>query len=961
MRHSARGAVLLATLLASCDRGSPVDPAVPPDPHPPVAPVAAFVQVLPSADTLVALGRQIRLTLEVKDSTGASLDGFTTVWSSSDSSVIGVDGEGTATAEATGSAQVTATVDGVQGHAELAVIQVPARIAVTPPVDTLEALGSEVELTGEVQDSTAHAIPGVEIVWSSSDSAVVHVSEVGTARAVGQGSATVTASHGPLRGTAELVVRQRPAQLTLAPEEVTLLEGRTVGLDVSVADAGGAPVPGVSPTWSSADPSVATVSQGVVRGMASGVTWIRASLEGLSDSTRVRVQEYVPPPEPFLDVVPDTIRLDSWYLRFTVRAYLDDGTGERTEVSAKWATRDMDVVARVPPGGRFETQRDGETWVVANYQGKSDSARVLVKRIPVRWVVAPSSLSLGVGGVGEIDAYTVDRAGTPIRPRSTEWVVRDPQVAALTGGGIEGLARGSTWVTAAAEGFVDSLHVTVSDFLDGSVTVRTLADLDRLHGVSRVAGSVRIEGSDLSVLPDLGDVTRIDRDLVIAGNASLVEVSSLPLVAIGGALRVAENPVLRRLGGFPELGSVGGSMLLEDNPALDLPPFPALTRIGGLRLRGNAGIEDGAILQGLAEVDADIDVRQGPVFQFTALRRLGGQIHLGSPGPAGFEAPALEGLVAITIRQAAELQELRLPSLTSVAYLRVWNNPRLTAIDLPSLNALRVLEIIENPSLRSLRLPRVEQTHLTVGDNPLLEELALDDLKRVERFSIRQGNLRTLTVPETIGDEPQVLISHMPVLEEVTVHATRAEDISFDNSPHLTSISVPEAVDVHYFTLSSLITLRTFEAPQLEELRALTVYRTALEQISFPRLERVTESIGVASNPYLESSGIDLPRLHLVRMLTVLLMQSITDLSPFSGLTSSMWQLNLVEDPALSDISALGSLGDAEGKDPIVLEVNIYDNPALPASKVQQLLDSLEAKYEGSAFGRINVSRNGPG
>ncbi|MYG37346.1 MAG: hypothetical protein F4205_17885 [Gemmatimonadetes bacterium] len=94
---------------------SPSDPSDTDEPRP------TSVVVSPNRATLNALGETVRFTAEVRDQNGVSMGGVAVAWTSSDPSVVTVDGTGLARASGRGEASVGASVGSVSGTAAVRV------------------------------------------------------------------------------------------------------------------------------------------------------------------------------------------------------------------------------------------------------------------------------------------------------------------------------------------------------------------------------------------------------------------------------------------------------------------------------------------------------------------------------------------------------------------------------------------------------------------------------------------------------------------------------------------------------------------------------------------------------------------------------------------------------------------------------------------------------------------------
>ncbi len=172
---------------------------------PPTAPRPTTVSVSPSTAELTAVGATVQLTATVRDQNGQPLAGATVTWTSSATPVATVNTSGLVTAAGNGTATITATAGGASGSASLTVAQEVSAVAVTPAADTVIA-GDTLRLAAEAADANEHPVAGAEFDWASSDVSVATVDGSGLATGVAEGTATITATAGEVRGTAEISV-----------------------------------------------------------------------------------------------------------------------------------------------------------------------------------------------------------------------------------------------------------------------------------------------------------------------------------------------------------------------------------------------------------------------------------------------------------------------------------------------------------------------------------------------------------------------------------------------------------------------------------------------------------------------------------------------------------------------------------------------------------------------------------
>ncbi|MHB1297953.1 MAG: protein kinase domain-containing protein [Gemmatimonadaceae bacterium] len=132
-------------------------------------------------------------------------------------------------------------------------------------------------------------LAGRAIAWTSSDAARATITPAGRLTARAPGEVTVRAQAGGVsRSVSVEVLPARAASLAVAPTSASLTVGGATRLIATPRDAGGRPVPSAV-SWRSADPRVATVSDGVVTAVGAGSTVIAATADGREEEVNVRV------------------------------------------------------------------------------------------------------------------------------------------------------------------------------------------------------------------------------------------------------------------------------------------------------------------------------------------------------------------------------------------------------------------------------------------------------------------------------------------------------------------------------------------------------------------------------------------------------------------------------------------------------------------------------------------------
>ena len=137
------------------------------------------------------------------------------------------------------------------------------------------------------------------VSWQSSAPSVATISSTGFINALFPGVATITAAVGQRRATVDISVAA--TRLTVSPSPVRLAVGQARTLAVDVLDANNRAIAGVQATWSSLNPSVATVDRltGVVTAIAIGNATIAATAGGVSGEAQIVV---TPPAIAFTEI-----------------------------------------------------------------------------------------------------------------------------------------------------------------------------------------------------------------------------------------------------------------------------------------------------------------------------------------------------------------------------------------------------------------------------------------------------------------------------------------------------------------------------------------------------------------------------------------------------------------------------------------------------------------------------------
>ena len=283
-----------------------------------VAQEVSALAVSPAEATITALGDTLWLGAEAFDANGRAVAGAEFSWESSDDAVATVDGSGLVTAMGNGTATITATAGSASGSATVAVAQEVSALAVSPAEATITALSDTLWLGAEAFDANGRAVAGAEFSWESSDDAVATVDGSGLVTAMGNGTATITATTGSASGAATVTVAQAPDSVAVSPAEATIAAlGDTLRLGAEAFDANGRAVAGAEFSWESSDDAVATVDgSGLVTAAGNGTATITATVGDVGGESIVTV------------VQPSLVQIPDRNLRAAIEAALGKRGGQ---------------------------------------------------------------------------------------------------------------------------------------------------------------------------------------------------------------------------------------------------------------------------------------------------------------------------------------------------------------------------------------------------------------------------------------------------------------------------------------------------------------------------------------------------------------------------------------------------------------------------------------------------------
>ena len=416
-------------------------------------------------------------------------------WSSSDASVASVDQEGVVTGVAAGVAAISVTiVNG--GYSTSCVVTVQPGIVRVSGItlnkdSTSVSVGGAEQLRATVAPADA---TDKTLSWQSSDASIATVSENGTVTGVAAGTARVTATtnDGGLTASCKVTVQTAAIPVTgvsLNKASTTISVDGSESLAAIVAPANAS---NKTVSWSSDDNTVATVTDGIVMGVAVGTATITVTTADCNHTAtcEVTVQAAaIPVTEVSLNKASTTISVDgSEQLTATVEP------ANATDKTVSWSSNDIDV-ATVDDEGVVTGVAAGTAVIsVTTTDGNFTAVCVVAVQsgaIAVTGVsLNKSNTTISVEGSETLTATVAPANATD---KTVSWSSNAPDVATVDNYGlVTGVSAGTAAITATTtDGNFTAVCVVTVPAVNTSVSV-TGVSLNKPNTTVAAGGSEQL-------------------------------------------------------------------------------------------------------------------------------------------------------------------------------------------------------------------------------------------------------------------------------------------------------------------------------------------------------------------------------------------------------------------------------------------------------------------------------------
>lgn len=382
----------------------------------------------------MAKGTSDKLTLTATPAN--ALVGKTVAWTSSDESVVTVDNDGNITAVGVGTARVTVSVTETTGGVSTEVGSAYADITVNAPLTGINITsennlstimkGTSLQLTAEfIPEGTTTDTTG--LVWSSSDEDIATVDQNGLVTAIEDGTVTIYATVGDIRGEYQITVDDVPlTDININKTETTIHRGSEETLQIAYVPEDTTDDRTVS--WTSSDSDVAVVDgNGTVTAVGIGKAIITAKVGNFEEKCVVEVDA------PLEGIVPDVQTMELYKGQTDQIGYtFDPEDTTETDKNVTFTSSDP-TVATVNADGQVTALKAGNTTItLTGANGITATVQVTVTEIPIDEVALDKANVIIEKNETEILTATIGPENTTDDNKSVTWSSSDPSVAQVS-------------------------------------------------------------------------------------------------------------------------------------------------------------------------------------------------------------------------------------------------------------------------------------------------------------------------------------------------------------------------------------------------------------------------------------------------------------------------------------------------------------------------------------------------
>ncbi|QXB55575.1 Ig-like domain-containing protein [Aeromonas sp. FDAARGOS 1415] len=348
-------------------------------------------------------------------------------------------------------------------------------------------------------------------------------------------------------------------------------------------------------TWSSADPSVATVNEkGLVKALKLSSTQISASYAGVTSNTStLTITDAITTK---ISVIPPTTRLAKGLtLQLQAIATFSDDSTRDVSTQATWQSSNPTALS-VDPKGKITALELGDATVTATLQGVSGQVSVSAVNLAINQIqIIPATVQLAIGTKTRLTAVaTFADQSTQDVSSQVAWLSSNTAVATVDNTGlVSGIAAGSVTLSASLLGVTASTSIQVNNTSATSLQV--------IPAVGTLAIGTK---NQLQAIATFADGSTQDVSSQVQWSSSdpvVASVDSLGLVTgqgIGQALITATLDVISRSATLTVTDAITTSLQV-------IPPTASLPKGTKLQFQAIATFSDNSSQDVTSQVDWD--------------------------------------------------------------------------------------------------------------------------------------------------------------------------------------------------------------------------------------------------------------------------------------------------------------------------------------------------------------------
>jgi uncharacterized protein YjdB len=370
----------------------------------------------------------------------------------------------------TGTAQITATLNSVTGTSNLTVTTATVQSISVTPANAQIALNIKLRYfaTGSFSDNSTQDL-SLDVVWSSSTTAVASITPPGNAVALSSGTTTIGAALGGVSGSTLLTVGSATlTSITVKPSSAAIVPGSVLGFSATgnYSDGSTQPLLFNVATWSSSDTTVATVDPiGDVTAQSAGSATITAALSGISGTASLVVQSS---PLQSIVITPAGASVPEGIgVPLTATGQFGDGSTQNLTNTVTW-TCTPSTIATVSNVQGFQGTvtgvAPGTATVTAVFAGVVGTTTVNTTSATLTAImVTPPNPGITLGASQQFTATGQFSDGTSLNlTRQVTWTSSDIGIAVINVSGIaNSVATGLSTITATLNGMSGHTQLTV--------------------------------------------------------------------------------------------------------------------------------------------------------------------------------------------------------------------------------------------------------------------------------------------------------------------------------------------------------------------------------------------------------------------------------------------------------------------------------------------------------------------